>query len=64
MPEISPSKITAGTYRSMEKDYSTIGMFNFVVGRADLPDDLGYQLVKSISSAFCANEVSGATGAI
>jgi uncharacterized protein len=48
MPEIGPSKITAGTYRSLEKDYSTIGMFNFVVGRTDLPDDLVYQLVKAI----------------
>jgi hypothetical protein len=37
MPELSPSKIAAGTYRSLEKDCSTIGMFNFVVGQtADL----------------------------
>jgi len=48
MPEISTSKIAAGTYRSLEKDYSTIGMFNFVVGRTDLPDDLAYQLVKAV----------------
>jgi TRAP transporter TAXI family solute receptor len=34
MPEISTSKIAAGTYRSLEKDYSTIGMFNFC-GRAN-----------------------------
>jgi len=40
--------IAAGTYRSLEKDYLTIGMYNFTVGRADLPDDLVYQLVKAV----------------
>jgi len=48
MPEFSPSNIAAGTYRFLDKDYSTIGMFNFAVGRADLPDDLVYQLVKAV----------------
>jgi|HubBroStandDraft_6_1064221.scaffolds.fasta_scaffold304089_2 TRAP transporter TAXI family solute receptor len=48
MPELGPAKIAAGTYRALEKDYATIGMFNFVVGRTDLPDDLAYQLVKAV----------------
>ena len=48
MPEVSPSKIAAGTYRSLDNDYVTIGMFNFAIGRADLPDDLVYQLVKAV----------------
>ena len=48
MPEFSPSKIAAGSYRSLVKDYVTFGLFNFVVGRADLPDDLVYQLVKAV----------------
>jgi uncharacterized protein len=48
MPEFSPSTIAAGTYRSLEEDYITIGMYNFLVGRADLPDDLVYQLVKAV----------------
>jgi uncharacterized protein len=48
MPEFSPSKIAAGTYRSLEKDYDTIGMFNFAIGRAELADDLVYQLVKAV----------------
>jgi TRAP-type uncharacterized transport system substrate-binding protein len=48
MPELGPSKIAAGAYRALEKDYSTIGMFNFVVGRTDLPDDLADQLVKAV----------------
>jgi len=48
MPEFSPSKIAAGTYSSLDKDYATIGMYNFGIGRADLPDDLVYQLVKAV----------------
>src|ERR1700730_5098583 len=47
MPEFGPSKIAARTYRSLDKDYATIGVYNFAVGRADLPDDLVYQLVKA-----------------
>jgi TRAP transporter TAXI family solute receptor len=47
MPEFSPSKIAAGTYRSLDKDYNTFGVYNFAIGRADLPDDLVYQLVKA-----------------
>jgi uncharacterized protein len=48
MPEFSPSKIASGTYRSLDKDYVTFGVYNFAVGRADLPDDLVYQLVKAV----------------
>jgi len=48
MPEFSPSKIAAGAYRSLDKDYVTIGVYNFAIGRADLPDDLVYQLVKAV----------------
>ena len=48
MPEFSPSKIAAGTYRLLDKDYVTIGVYNFAVGRTDLPDDLAYQLVKAV----------------
>ena len=48
MPELSASKIAAGSYRSLDKDYVTFGLYNFVVGRADLPNDLVYQLVKTV----------------
>jgi TRAP transporter TAXI family solute receptor len=48
MPEFTPSKIVAGTYRSLDKDYDSFGMYNFGVGRADLPDELVYQLVKAV----------------
>lgn len=48
MPELTPSTIAAGIYSSLDKDYSTVGVYNFAVGRADLPDDLVYQLVKAV----------------
>ena len=41
-------KSRAGTYRFLDKDYDTFGVFNFAIGRADLPDDLVYQLVKAV----------------
>ena len=46
MPELSPSTISSTIYRSLESDYDTFGVYNFAIGRADLPDDLVYQLVK------------------
>ena len=33
MPELSTSKVVAGTYRSLENDYTTIGVYNFAIGR-------------------------------
>src|SRR5262249_40818278 len=47
MPEFNLSTIAARTYAFQDKDYATIGMYNFVIGRPDLPDDLVYQLVKT-----------------
>jgi TRAP transporter TAXI family solute receptor len=32
----------------LDKDYATLGVYNFAIGRADLPNDLVYQLVKAI----------------
>jgi uncharacterized protein len=48
MPEFSRSTIAAGTYSSLDKDCVTVGVYNFAIGRADLPDDLVYQLVKAV----------------
>jgi TRAP transporter TAXI family solute receptor len=47
-PEFGPAKIAAGTYRLLDKDYITVGVPNFAIGRADLPDDLVYKLVKAV----------------
>ncbi len=48
MPEISPSLVPAGTYPSQDRDYQTIGLFNFAVAHKDLPDDLVYRIVKAV----------------
>lgn len=48
LPELSLSTIPAGTYASLDKDYTTVGVYNFAVGRSDLPEDLVYSLVKAI----------------
>jgi TRAP transporter TAXI family solute receptor len=48
MPEWTLSKIIAGSYRSLNNDYVTIGMYNFAIGRADLSDDFIYHLVKAV----------------
>ena len=48
IPELTPSTIAAGVYSSLDKDYTTVGVYNFAVGRSDLPDDLVYNLVKAV----------------
>ena len=48
IPELTPSTIAAGVYSSLDKDYTTVGVYNFTVGRSDLPDDLVYNLVKAV----------------
>jgi TRAP transporter TAXI family solute receptor len=48
LPELTPSTIAAGSYSSLDKDYTTVGVYNFAVGRSDLPEDLAYQLVKAV----------------
>jgi uncharacterized protein len=48
IPEVTPSMIAAGTYRSLAKDYSTVGLYNFAVAHKDLSDDLVYRIVKAV----------------
>jgi TRAP transporter TAXI family solute receptor len=48
IPEITPSAIEAGTYRSLIKDYQTVGLYNFAVAHKDLPDDLVYRIVRAV----------------
>ena len=47
LPELTLSTIPNGTYSSQNQDIVTVGVYNFAIGRADLPDDLVYQLVKA-----------------
>jgi TRAP transporter TAXI family solute receptor len=48
IPEITPSKIPGGAYKGLTADQNTIGIFIFVIGRADLSDDFVYHLVKAV----------------
>jgi uncharacterized protein len=48
IPELTSSTIAAGVYSSLDKDYTSVGVYNFAVGRSDLPEDLVYNLVKAV----------------
>jgi TRAP transporter TAXI family solute receptor len=48
MPELTISQIGSGVYTSLDKTYTTVGLFTFAIGRDDLPDELVYQLVKAV----------------
>ena len=48
IPEISPSELPAGSFPSLNTDYTTVGLFNFAVASTDLSDDLVYAIVKAV----------------
>lgn len=48
MPELTPSRVPAGTYPSLLRDYQTLGLYNFAVAHADLPNDLVYNIVRTV----------------
>jgi len=47
MPELTPSRIPVGTYPSLIRPYQTVGLYNFAVAHADLPDNLVFRVVKA-----------------
>ena len=48
LPELASSSIAAGTYPSLRRHYRTVGVYNFAVARADLPDDLVYAILDTV----------------
>jgi TRAP transporter TAXI family solute receptor len=48
MPELTPSRIPAGTYPSLLRPYETLGLYNFAIAQAELPDDLVYNVVRAV----------------
>jgi TRAP transporter TAXI family solute receptor len=48
MPELTPSRVPAGTYPSLLRHYQTLGLYNFAVAHADLPNDLVYSIVRVV----------------
>jgi TRAP transporter TAXI family solute receptor len=47
-PELSRSTIPAGTYKTLQENLSSVGLFNFAIAHKDLPDDLVYGIVKAV----------------
>jgi uncharacterized protein len=48
IPELSPSVIPKGTYRTQTEDHRTVGLYNFAIAHKDLPADLVYEMVKAV----------------
>jgi uncharacterized protein len=48
MPELTPSRVPAGTYPSLLRHYQTLGLYNFAVAHANLPNDLVYNIVRIV----------------
>jgi len=48
LPEIAPSIIAAGTYPSLRRNYQTVGVYNFAVAPANLPDDLVHAILEAV----------------
>jgi TRAP transporter TAXI family solute receptor len=47
LPEFSTSTVPSGVYPSLDKDYPTVGLYNFAVAHKDLDEDLVYKIVKA-----------------
>lgn len=48
MPELSDSLIPKATYKSMDSDQKTLGLYNFAIAHKDLPADVAYNITKSV----------------
>jgi TRAP transporter TAXI family solute receptor len=48
LPELSRSTVPAQTYPTQERDYPTVGLYNFAVVHKDLLDDFVYKIVKTV----------------
>ena len=60
-PSLVAASIPAGTYPDQETDSETVAMWHFIVARADLPEELVYQITKTAleSRASLAGSVEG-----
>jgi uncharacterized protein len=47
-PELSKGELPMGTYRKQKGPIPMVGVYNFAIGHRSLPDDLAYEIVKSI----------------
>lgn len=47
-PALSPMVIDEGVYASQQEDITTVSMWNFVVANKDMPDELAYEITRSV----------------
>ncbi len=48
IPELTDSIIPKGTYKSLTEDHPTLGLYNFFIAHKDVPDDVVYNITKTI----------------
>jgi len=48
MPELGASVISANTYRSLERNYQTLGIYNFVMTNKNVPDSFAYAVLEAV----------------
>jgi TRAP transporter TAXI family solute receptor len=55
-PELAAGTLPMGTYRKQEKPLRIVGMYNFAIVHRSLPEDLVYEITKSVlgQNARCA----------
>jgi uncharacterized protein len=47
-PELSESVIPKGTYKTVNEDLKTLGIFNFFITHKDIPEDVAYRITKLV----------------
>lgn len=50
-PFLRTMTVPAGTYRGQEEAITTVGLWSYVLARADLPDDTAYRLARALHRA-------------
>lgn len=48
IPELSDSVIPKGTYKSLNEDHKTVGVYNFFIVHKDFDADLAYKVAKAV----------------
>jgi TRAP transporter TAXI family solute receptor len=62
-PEVAAGTLPATTYRKAGRPLNIVGMFNFSIGHKSLPEDLVYEIVKSVLSQNARLKQAIAAGA-
>lgn len=47
-PELSPAVIPKGTYKTLNEDHKTLGVYNFFIAHKELSDELAYKITKAV----------------